>query len=169
MLNEIYWPEEYLPGTTDNFVSNEVIVKDLKAEDVWPYLTHATVWEKYYSNSSDARYKEESKTELYSNAPFFFKTFGFPINAEVVEFEAPKDGIARIAWHSWAEGNADHRLDVIHAWLLEELPGNRLRILTQESQIGKPAAELAGTNVMIDGHQSWLNGLVKAAQEKLSY
>ena len=144
MLNEIYWPEEYLPGTTDNFVSNEVIVKDLKAEDVWPYLTHATVWEKYYSNSSDARYK-------------------------VVEFEAPKDGIARIAWHGWAEGDADHRLDVIHAWLLEELPGNRLRILTQESQIGKPAAELAGTNVMIDGHQSWLNGLVKAAQEKLSY
>ena len=169
MLNEIYWPEEYLPGTTDNFVSNEVIVKDLKAEDVWPYLTHATVWEKYYSNSSDARYKEEGKTELYPNAPFFFKTFGFPIDAEVVEFEAPKDGIARIAWHGWAEGDADHRLDVIHAWLLEELPGNRLRILTQESQIGKHAAELAGTNVMIDGHQSWLNGLVKTAQEKLSY
>lgn len=169
MLNEIYWPEEYLPGTTDNFVSNEVIVKDLKAEDVWPYLTHATMWEKYYSNSSDARYKEEGKTELYPNAPFFFKTFGFPIDAEIVEFEAPKDGIARIAWHGWAEGDTDHRLDVIHAWLLEELPGNRLRILTQESQIGKPAAELAGTNVMIDGHLSWLNGLVKAAQEKLSY
>ncbi|MBW4741480.1 hypothetical protein KZY67_08200 [Prevotella melaninogenica] len=169
MLNEIYWPEEYLPRTTDNFVSNEVIVKDLKAEDVWPYFTHATVWEKYYSNSSNARYKDEGKTELYPNAPFFFKTFGFPIDAEVVEFEAPKDGIARIAWHGWAEGDADHRLDVIHAWLLEELPGNRLRILTQESQIGKPAAELAGTNVMIDGHQSWLNGLVKAAQEKLSY
>ena len=169
MLTEIYWPDEYLPRTTDNIVSNEGIVKDLKAEDVWPYLTHATVWEKYYSNSSNARYKDEGKTELYPNAPFFFKTFGFPIDAEVVEFEAPKDGIARIAWHGWAEGDADHRLDVIHAWLLEELPGNRLRILTQESQIGKPAAELAGTNVMIDGHQSWLNGLVKAAQEKLSY
>ena len=127
------------------------------------------MWEKYYSNSSNARYKEEGKTELYPNAPFFFKTFGFPIDAEIVEFEAPKDGIARISWHGWAEGDADHRLDVIHAWLLEELPDNRLRILTQESQIGKPVAELAGTNVMIDGHQSWLNGLVKAAQEKLSY
>ena len=46
-------------------------------------------------------------------------------------------------------------LDLIHAWLLKELPGNRLRILTQESQIGKPAAKLAGTNIMIDGHQSW--------------
>ena len=60
-------------------------------------------------------------------------------------------------------------LDLIHAWLLKELPGNRLRILTQESQIGKPAAKLAGTNIMIDGHQSWLYGLVKAAQEKQSY
>ena len=119
MLNEINWPVEYLPGTTDNFASNEVIVKDLKAVDVWPYLTHATVWEKYYSNSSDAQYKEEGKDELYPNAPFFFKTFGFPIDAEIVEFEAPKNGIARIAWHGWAEGDADHRLDVIHAWLLE--------------------------------------------------
>lgn len=98
MLNEINWPVEYLPGTTDNFASNEVIVKDLKAVDVWPYLTHATVWEKYYSNSSDAQYKEEGKDELYPNAPFFFKTFGFPIDAEIVEFEAPKNGIARIAW-----------------------------------------------------------------------
>lgn len=61
MLNEINWPEKYLPGTTDNFASNEVIVKGLRAADVWPYLTHATVWEKYYSNSSDARYKEDGK------------------------------------------------------------------------------------------------------------
>ena len=30
-MNEIIYPEEYLPGTTDNFASNEVIVKGLKA------------------------------------------------------------------------------------------------------------------------------------------
>lgn len=169
MLNEINWPKEYLPGTTDNFASNEVIVKDLTAADVWPYLTHATVWEKYYGNSSDAHYKEPGKDALYAHAPFFFKTFGFPIDAEVVEFEEPKNGLARISWHGWAEGDADHRLDVIHAWLLEELPGNRLRILTQESQIGKPAAAMAGTNTMIDGHQAWLYGLVKAVREKMAY
>ena len=80
-----------------------------------------------------------------------------------------KPFIARIAWHGWAEGDADHRLDVIHAWLLEEFPGNRLRILTQESQIGKPAVEMSGTNIMIDGHQSWLYGLIKAAQNKMKY
>jgi len=47
--------------------------------------------------------------------------------------------------------------------------GNRLRILTQESQKGKPAAAMAGTNTMIDGHQAWLYGLVKAAREKMAY
>lgn len=169
MLNEIFWPKEYLPGTTDNFASNEVIVKGLKAVDVWPYLTHATVWEKYYENCSDAHYKKSGETRLSMNALFSFNTFGFTVEAKVVEYDEPKDGIARIAWHGWAEGDAEHRLDVIHAWLLEELPGDRLRILTQESQIGVPAAKMAGTNIMIDGHQSWLYGLVKASQEKLKY
>ncbi len=167
MLNEINWPEQYLPGTTDNFASNELIVKNLKATDVWPYLTHATIWETYYSNSSDAHYKEEGKNELYADAQFFFKTFGFPIDAEILEFQAPEDGIARISWHGWADGDADHRLDIVHAWLLEELSGNRLRILTQESQIGKPAAAMAGTSTMIDGHQAWLLGLVDAAKNNI--
>ena len=28
-MNEIFWPEDYIPGFTDNFVSNEVIVAGL--------------------------------------------------------------------------------------------------------------------------------------------
>lgn len=39
MMNSIKWPEKYLPGTTDNFASNEVIVKGLTVADVWPYRT----------------------------------------------------------------------------------------------------------------------------------
>ena len=82
-------------------------------------------------------------TKLAADTRFRFKTFGFPIEAEITEFVAPKgDQPGRLSWHGWAEGDADHRLDVIHAWLLEDLSENRLRILTQESQIGKPAAEL---------------------------
>jgi hypothetical protein len=38
-------------------------------------------------------------------------------------------------------------LDVIHAWLFEDLPGGRVRILTQESQKGVPAL------IRINGHQ----------------
>ena len=101
---------------------------------------------------------------MEANTRFKFKTFGFPIEAQVVEFEAPSDGKpGRLAWHGWAEGDEDHRLDVIHAWLLEDLSENRVRILTQESQKGKPAKDLFNTepDIMNQGHQDWIKGLAK--------
>ena len=97
---------------------------------------------------------------------FYFETFGFPVDAEVVELVEPKNGQAgRIAWHGWA-GEGETRLDVHHAWLLEELDGGRVRILTQETQNGEPAKELAKAkpNPMINGHQEWLDGMVAAAK-----
>ena len=47
------------------------------------------------------------------------------------------------------------------------LSGGRVRILTQETQKGKPAEELAKArpNPMINGHQEWLDGLVDAARK----
>ena len=41
MMNSIVWPAGYLPGETDNFCSNEVIVKGLSTAEVWPYLVNA--------------------------------------------------------------------------------------------------------------------------------
>ena len=165
MLASIEWPEKYLPGTTDNFCSNEVIVKDLPIKKVWAALIHPMLWPDYYANASDIEFKDKSKGEtLFKDCKFSFKTFGFPIDAEIIEFVEPGDGrVGRLAWHGWAEGDADHRLDVVHAWLVEALPGNRTRILTQESQIGKPAQELAKEvpNPMINGHQAWLDGIVR--------
>jgi hypothetical protein len=43
--NAITWPERYLPGTGDNFVSNEVIVTGLTAVQVWRFLTDTSEWE----------------------------------------------------------------------------------------------------------------------------
>lgn len=97
---------------------------------------------------------------------FYFETFGFPVEAQCTECVPPAAGQpARIAWHGWA-GEGDTRLDVHHAWLIEDLPGGRVRILTQETQKGKPAVELAMArpNPMINGHQDWLDGLIKAAR-----
>ncbi|MGW2775092.1 hypothetical protein ACWC4C_21635 [Streptomyces olivaceoviridis] len=53
-----------------------------------------------------------------------------------------------------------------HVWLVEDLPGGRVRILTQETQIGRPAAALARQtpNPVPNGHQAWLDGLVRAAE-----
>lgn len=101
---------------------------------------------------------------------FFFSTFGFPVEAQVVECVPPSEGQpARLAWHGWSgEENTPERLDVHHAWLLEDLPGNRVRILTQETQKGAPAKALAITrpNPMLNGHQEWLDGLTEAAMKK---
>lgn len=171
MLNEINWPEKYTPGYTDNFCSNEVIVKGLATAEVWPFLNNAFAWPKYYTNSSDVEFHKAGEgPELFTDARFRFKTFGFPIEAQITEYVAPQSGQpARISWHGWAEGDADSRLDVIHAWLIEDLPGDRVRILTQESQIGKPAQELARSkpNPMINGHQDWLDGLVDFTKRKV--
>lgn len=169
MLHEINWPHGYLPGYTGNFASNEVIVRNLTAKEVFDTLIDASLWESYYKNSSDVEFDNTPGLILAADTRFRFKTFGFPIEAQIIEFEAPADARpGRLAWHGWAEGDADHRLDVVHAWLIEDLPENRVRILTQESQIGKPAKELheADPDPMNIGHQDWLKGLVATVQTR---
>lgn len=167
MLNEINWPQEYLPGTTDNFASNEVIVQGLGAAEVFDTLLDTSIWHDYYQNASDVHFYNTEGTRLQPNTRFSFKTFGFPIEAQIIEFQAPANGEpGRLAWHGWADGDADHRLDVVHAWLIEDLSHDRVRILTQESQKGKPAIELAQSepDTMNMGHQDWLHGLVRTVR-----
>jgi hypothetical protein len=68
------------------------------------------------------------------------------------------------------DGTPEEGLDVLHAWLLEDLPGGRVRGLTQETQMGRPVAELARQtpNPMLNGHQAWLDGLIRAAAGELA-
>lgn len=168
-MHEILWPERYLPGTTDNFVSNEVIVKGLTAAEIWPFLNDTTYWPGYYKNVSAIGFENNSGPALSAGARFCFKTFQFPIEAEVTEYVPSVDGQpARLAWHAWMDGDANTALDVLHAWLIEDLPGSRVRVLTQESQLGKPAQEMAVAlpNPMLNAHQDWLNGLIRTALEK---
>lgn len=85
-----------------------------------------------------------------------------------MEFQAPADGVpGRLSWTARQDGSPEERLDVLRAWLVEDLPGVRVRILTQETQIGQPAAALANErpNPMLNGHQAWLDGLVGAASK----
>ena len=164
VLNEIHWSKEYLPGTTDNFASNEIIVKGITAKDVFDNLIDTSIWQSYYNNVSDIYFYNNDGPKLKPNTRFKFSTFGFPIESEVVEFEEPSgEKPGRLSWHGWAEGDEEHRLDVIHAWLLENISENRVRILTQESQKGKPAKDLFNTqpDTMNQGHQDWIKGLAR--------
>ena len=165
----IIWPDKYLPGTTDNFVSNEIIAKDLSAAHVWPLLADISKWENYYDNVSQIT-PPSSGPMLQKGDTFKFSTFGFPVLTCPVEESTPpgtSGQAGRIAWSAKLEGDAETEVEVYHAWLVEDLEGGRVRILTQESQIGKPAASLAGAkpNKMLLGHQDWLDGLVGMARE----
>jgi hypothetical protein len=165
-MNAIIWPADYTPGFTDNFCSNEVIVAGLSAADVWPLLSTPSNWPTYYANSANIRFHDGKGPVLEEGVRFYFETFGFPVESQCTEYVAPAAGQpGRVAWHGWA-GEGETRLDVIHAWLVEDLDGGCVRILTQESQKGKPAVELhnAKPNPMINGHQDWLDGLVNAAR-----
>lgn len=167
-MNSIIWPKEYLPGKTDNFCSNEVIVKNLTAEDVWPYLADATKWPEYYLNASDIKFYNIPGPVLREGAKFRFTTFGLLVESEVVEFVEPTENEpGRIAWHGWCDGTEEEKLDVHHAWLIENLSEGRVRILTQETQIGIPAQKMAieKPNPMINAHQDWLDGLVNIAKQ----
>ena len=166
-MSDIIWPAGYVPGFTDNYCSNEVIVTGVTIEKLWALLNTPHRWPNYYANAANARFYHDKGPELACGDRFYFETFGFPVEAQVVEHVAPVPGQpARIAWHGWAGSTAEDRLDVHHAWLIEELSAGRIRILTQETQIGKPAQALAHTrpNPMINGHQDWLDGMVAAAR-----
>lgn len=90
MLHEINWQEGFIPGFTDNFCSNEVIIAGATVEEVWKYLNDTKYWPHYYSNVADVRFFDDKQdTELYADARFFFKTFGFPVDAKIVEYVAP--------------------------------------------------------------------------------
>lgn len=167
-MSEIIWPAGYVPGFTDNYCSNEVIVTGVTTDDIWPFLNIPSRWPTYYKNCADVRFHDGKGPALENGARFFFSTFGFPVEARVVEHVAPVEGQpARVAWHGWsgADGTVG-RLDVHHAWLIEDLSGGRVRILTQETQNGTPARDLAKAvpNPMINGHQEWLDGLISAAR-----
>jgi len=167
-MSDIIWPKGFVPGFTDNYCSNEVIVAGLSAAEVWPLLAQPEQWPSYYENSANPRFYDDKGPELSKGVRFYFETFGFPVESQCVEYIAPIEGEAgRVAWHGWA-GEGETRLDVHHAWLVEDLSGGRVRILTQETQVGEPAKELAQTvpNPMINGHQAWLDGLVAAAKAR---
>lgn len=167
-MNAINWPAGFVPGFSDNYCSNEVIISGLTAAEIWPLLNTPALWPTYYHNAANARFYDNKGPELEQGVRFYFETFGFPVEAQVTEYVAPSLGEpARVSWHGWAgEPGSDERLDVLHAWLIEDLSENRVRILTQETQNGKPAVALAQTkpNPMINGHQDWLDGLVAAAK-----
>jgi hypothetical protein len=165
-MNSIHWPEGYLPGFTDNFVSNEVIVAGLSAAQVWPIspppphgrpITPTAPIPPF--STAPARCSPTERAS--SSAPSAFPstraatTMSLPpmVNRAASPGTAgPVRKARRTGWTCITPGWS-------RIWTGPRAhpdPGNAE---------GEPAKELAKAdpNPMINGHQDWLNGLVRAA------
>jgi hypothetical protein len=82
-----------------------------------------------------------------------------------VEESEPPESNGRAGRLAWSSKTPDG-LEIYHAWVVEDLEEQRVRILTQESQIGPVFAEWENQkpNKMLLGHQDWLDGLITTAK-----
>lgn len=169
MASTVNWPRKYLPGKTDNFVSNETYVVGITAAQVWEFVVDVSQWDSYYENIGRIT-PPSTGPRLEKGDSFSFATFGFPpLHAQCEESVTPTaTSPGRLGWRAWQEGDESTALDIYHAWILEDMEWGAVRILTQESQIGKPAAELAVAkpNPMLNGHQAWIEGLAKITKAR---
>jgi hypothetical protein len=136
----ITFPSHFTPGTTSAFVSNEIFARDLTSTQIWALLANISKWPSYYKNCAKITRPESDSTFLHKGDVFKFSTFGFPpLTCEVVESEAPESNgrPGRLAWRCKEDGG----VEVYHAWLVEDVEGQRVRVLTQESQIGDVFAQ----------------------------
>jgi len=165
----VNWPDRYLPGTTDNFVSNEVIVADLTAQQVWPQLVNTDRWVSYYEHITDISFPDGDGPELRQGMRFNFSAFGYPpTHTTVTEVAAPGlEGPGRLTFAGPLNQNGELVIDIAHAFLIEDLPGGRLRLLTQESELGPVAEQLATQrpSPLVNAHLEWLDGLVRVSRD----
>lgn len=165
-MNTINWPKEFLPGTTDNFSSNEVIIKGLTTKEVFLFIEDASLWSTYNKNIVEVKMKNQKTTKLNGLSQFNYTILGIQLEASIIEYIPPeKNKEGRISWYAFSNEDKDKRIDIVHCWLIENLNGGRVRILTQESQKGIPAVNFANShpNIIINFNQDWLDLLVKMA------
>lgn len=109
-----------MPGLTDHFCNNEVIVTGVSVDAVWHLLATPALWPRDYANPAKPRFDDDKGSQLALGNRFYFETFGFPVEAQVVACLAPVTSQpARMAGHGGAASKEADRLDVHHAWLFE--------------------------------------------------
>ena len=145
-----------------------MIVADLTAEAVWPALIDSDRWGSYYDQLANITFPDRDGPQLREGQRFWFSAFGYPqTHAVVTEVVVPVRGTpGRLTWAGPLVQDGQVVIDIAHAFLLEDLAGGRLRILTQESELGPAAAELATSrpSPLVNAHLAWLDGLVRVSR-----
>lgn len=154
-LNEasplVHWPHGFEPATADVFVHNQIWI-NARASEIWENLVKATEWPGWYSNSSEVTIEGSDRGRLQVNSSFKWKTFSFPVQSKVGEFEPGK----RLGW--FGQGGPDFQ--AYHAWLIVEKESG-CEVITEETQLGAGAVHfnLSQPTAMSDAHHWWLYAL----------
>jgi uncharacterized protein YndB with AHSA1/START domain len=155
-VNQIRWPERYIPGQAAVFAHNEIVIK-APIDIVWRLLIRAENWPNWYPNSADIHFLSHAGPDLRDRSRIRWNTFGTRITSKVLEFEPE----TRLAWNAHGIG-----VDAYHAWLLTPLPDGRTHVLTEETQNGWLArlGKVLMPKRMERKHQAWLEALSRQAQ-----
>ena len=154
---DIQWPAEYSPQNTPILVTNELFM-NAPAERVFALIADAEKWPKFYFNASNVKITTPGEAKLSKGTKFTWKTFGFNLKSEVIEF-VPNE---RIGWVGHGFGMTGY-----HAFAIKKIDATHCYVLTEETQSGMVAriGKIIYPTRMEKYHQIWLEDLEKEAKK----
>jgi len=129
------------------------IVIQAPAEKVWSVLTAVNNWPKWQSDIKEA----EMIGPLESGTAFTWRSGGTRIRSKIALVEPNKE----IAWTGTAL-NAT----AVHVWKLEQLPGNKTLVKTEESMSGFLLTLFYSSQELQTIDQTWLDRLKREAERQ---
>jgi hypothetical protein len=148
----VFWPPDLDPAVASFHVRNELETA-IAPERIWPWLVRAERWPELYAGASHVR---TPTPELALGTRFTWRTLGVSVTTVVEEF-FPNE---RLAWRDSGVFGAS----AYHTWAFERR-GAGAYLVTEETQRGFVPSLFRSQlkKTLIDRHQRWLEGLVRAA------
>lgn len=132
--------------------AGEIIIQ-APAEKVWSVLTAVNDWPKWQSDIKEA----QMSGPLESGTAFTWSSGGTRIQSKIALVDRYKE----IVWTGTAL-NAT----AIHLWKLEQLPGNKTQVKTEESMSGFMLTLFYSSKELQTLDQTWLDRLKREAERQ---
>lgn len=160
----IAFPPDFLPGTGDNFLSNEYYTDSSTGEELWQFLEDPALWPTYFNKVSKVQFIEQEGTKLKVGSKFTYKdaVLKLDLECECIEFQPPagsREG--RVTWKGVSKNKkGEIKFENVRGWIVENMSYNKTRIFTQEVQRGEDAQKLVKDSYdMLTSIEKWIRCL----------
>jgi len=155
--NQIQWPAQFDPATSDFYVHN-VIDIEASPEEVWALLIDALYWITWYDGIENIVFEPPAVRYLAKDTRVFWSSMGQDLHNTVVECITNQ----RLAWQF-----NEAKIQGHHAWLIVPT-ANGCRVITDESQTGKLAKlqKIFLPRKLLKQHNRWLMLLKEQAERR---